>query len=95
MWTLPSSRSSPGQGAVPVDAGALDAQQDSQVDGGPAGFRVAAVAALAVAGQTLDPLQDGLSAQQAVPRLAGRVDAAGGRGGGPLQTLRRQREELY
>ena len=78
--------------SLPVDARALDAQQHAQVDRGPARLRVAAVTALAVPGQTLDPLQDGLHPDEALPRLAGRVDAAGGRGGRPLQTLRGQRE---
>ena len=70
-----------------MDAGALDAQQDAQVDGGPAGVRLAAVAALLVAGQQLDPLQDALPADAALPRLAGRIDAAGGRRGRSVQVL--------
>lgn len=64
--------------SLPVDAGALDAQQYAEVDGGPARVGLAAVAALLVARQTLDPLQDGLPSDAALPRLAGRVDAAGG-----------------
>lgn len=70
-----------------MDAGALDAQQDAQVDGGPARVGLAAVAALLVARQTLDPLQDGLPSDAAFPRLAGRVDAAGGRRSRSVQTL--------
>uniref|UniRef100_A0AAY4CB10 Uncharacterized protein n=1 Tax=Denticeps clupeoides TaxID=299321 RepID=A0AAY4CB10_9TELE len=35
--------------------------------------------------QGLDPLQDALPPGHALPRLAGRVDAAGGRRGGPVQ----------
>lgn len=68
-------------------AGALDAQQDAQVDGGPARLSLAAVAALLVAGETLDALQDALPSDAALPRLAGRVDAAGGRGGCPVEAL--------
>lgn len=54
-----------------MDAGALDAQQDAKVDGGPARVGLAAVAALLVPRQTLDPLQDGLAPGAAVPWLAG------------------------
>lgn len=73
--------------SLPVDAGALDAQQDAEVDGGPARVGLAAVAALLVARQTLDPLQDGLPSDAALPRLAGRVDAAGGRRSRSVQML--------
>lgn len=73
---------------VPVYPGALDAQQDAQVDGGPAGIGLAAVAALLVPRQTLDALQDGFAAHAALSRLAGRVDAAGGRRGRSVQVLR-------
>lgn len=69
-------------------SGALDAQQDAQVDGGPAGVGLAAVAALLVPRQTLDALQDGFAAHAALSRLAGRVDAAGGRRGCSVQVLR-------
>lgn len=62
-----------------MDAGAFDTQQDAQVDGGPAGVGLAAVAALLVPRQTLDALQDGFHSDAALPRLAGRIDAAGGR----------------
>lgn len=72
---------------VPVYSGALDAQQDAQVDGGPAGIGLAAVAALLVPRQTLDALQDGFAAHTALSRLAGRVDAAGGRRGRSVQVL--------
>lgn len=54
-----------------MNARALDTQQDAQVDGGPARFGLAAIAAVLVPGQTLDPLQDGLAADTALPRLAG------------------------
>ena len=70
-----------------MDAGALDTQQDAQVDGGPAGVGLAAVAALLVPRQTLDPLQDGVAPDAALPRLAGRIDAAGGRRGRSVQML--------
>lgn len=69
---------------LPVDPGALDAQQDAQVDGGPAGVGLATVAALLIPRQTLDALQDGFPSDAALPRLAGRVDAAGGRRGCPV-----------
>ena len=83
-----------------MDPGALDAQQHPQVDGGPAGGRLAAVRAQVVAGQTLDPLEEALPSPAhtpvprplpppALPGLAGRVDAAGGGRGGAVQTLSR------
>lgn len=60
-----------------MDAGALDAEEDAQVDGGPARVGLAAVAALLVSRQSLETLQDGVAADAALPRLAG-IDAAGG-----------------
>lgn len=72
---------------LPVDAGAFDAEQDAQVDGGPARVSLAAVAAMLVARQTLDALQDGLPSDAALPRLAGRIDAAGGRRSCSVQML--------
>lgn len=54
-----------------MDAGALDAQQDAQVDGGPARVGLTAVAALLVPRQALDALQDCLTPGAALPRLAG------------------------
>lgn len=42
---------------VPVDARALDAQQHSQVDGGPAWWALAAVTAQLIARQALHPLK--------------------------------------
>lgn len=77
-----------------MDAGALDAQQDAQVDGGPAGVRLAAVAAMLVAWQQLDPLQDALPADAALPRLAGRIDAAGGRRGRSVQVLDKKQRKV-
>ena len=86
----------------PVDPGALDAQQHPQVDGGPAGGRLAAVRAQVVAGQTLDPLEEALPSPahpsvpdslppSALPGLTGRVDAAGGGRGGAVQALSQDR----
>lgn len=72
----------------PVDAGALDAQQDAQVDGGPARVALTTVAALFVPWQALDALQDGLTPGAALPRLAGWIDAAGGRRGSSVQMLK-------
>lgn len=72
--------------SLPVDPRALDAEQHPQVDGGPAGSRLAAVAAKLIAGEALHPLQEALATSScapvspvaALPGLAGRVDAAGG-----------------
>lgn len=72
---------------MPVDAGALDAEQDAQVDGGPAGVGLAAVAALLVPRQTLDTLQDGVAPNAALPRLTRRIDTAGGRRTSSVQML--------
>lgn len=72
---------------LPVDAGALDAEQDAQVDWGPAGVGLAAVTALLVPRQTLDALQDGFPSDAALPRLTGRINAAGGRRGCSVQML--------
>lgn len=73
--------------SLPVDPRALDAEQHPEVDGGPAGSRLAAVAAKLIAGEALHPLQEALATSSgalvsplaALPGLAGRVDAAGGR----------------
>lgn len=72
---------------LPVDAGALDAQQDAQVDWGPARVGLTAVAALLVPRQTLDPLQDGLAPGTALPWLTGWIDAACGWRGCSVQVL--------
>lgn len=72
---------------VPVDARALDTQQDAQVDGGPARVGLPAVAAVLVPRLALDPLQDGLPSHAALPRLAGRIDTAGGGRGRSVQML--------
>lgn len=61
-----------------MDARALDTQQDAKVDGGPARVGLAAVTALLVPRQTLDPLQDGLTSGAALSRLAGRINTACG-----------------
>lgn len=73
----------------PVDPWALDAQKDAKVDGGPARVGLPAVAALLVSRHALDPLQDVLSSGTALARLAGRIDAADGRGGCPVQMLKK------
>ena len=51
-----------------MDAGALDAEQHTQVDAGPARVRLAAVTTLAVAGHVLHPLQHTLTLDAAFPR---------------------------
>lgn len=61
-----------------MDAGALDTQQDAQVDRCPARVGLAAVTALLVPRQTLDPLQDGFTSGAALSRLAGRINTACG-----------------
>lgn len=78
-----------------MDPRALYAQQDSQVDGGPAGGALPTVAAQFVAREALHPLEQALPASPGPPvgpvpplaELAGGVDAAGGGRGRPVQTL--------
>lgn len=78
-----------------MDPRALDAEQHSQVDGGPARSRLATVAAQLIAWKALNPLEETLptSPQSLIgplpplPRLARRVDAAGGGRGCPVQAL--------
>ena len=72
----------------PVDAGALDAEEDAQVDGGPAGVGLAAVAAMLVSRKSLDALQNGVAADAALPCLTGRINAAGGGRSRSVQVLR-------
>lgn len=80
---------------IPVDPGALYAQQDSQVDGGPAGGALSTIAAQFIAWEALHPLEQAFPASAGPPvgplptisELAGRVDAAGGGWGCPVQTL--------
>lgn len=72
----------------PVYARALDAQQDAQVDAGPAWIGLTTVAARVITRHTLHPLQHTLSPDAALPRLTGRVDAAGGGRRRPVQTLK-------
>lgn len=62
-----------------MDAGALDAEQDAQVDGGPVRVGLATVTAILIARETLYTMQDGLPPDTAFPRLAGRVHTADGR----------------
>lgn len=73
--------------AVPVDTGALDAQQNAQVDTGPARIRLTAVTALVVPRDALHSLQDGLSLHTAIPGVGGRIDAASRGGRSPVQSL--------
>lgn len=83
---------------LPVDPWALDAEQHSQVDGGPARGQLTTVTAQLVAWQALHPLEEAFSTSPNTPisplpplsGLAGRVDAAGGGRGCPVQTLQRQ-----
>ncbi len=71
--------------ALPVNAGALDAEQDAQIDAGPARVGLPTVTALLVSRQTQDTLQNALA-----PALSGLIcwvyTADGGRSG-PVQTL--------
>lgn len=81
-----------------MDPGALYAQQDSQVDGGPAGGALPTVTAQFIAREALHPLEQALPASPGpsvssltpISELAGRVNAAGGGRGRPVQTLRGQ-----
>ena len=50
-------------GTVPVDTGALYAERDAQIDAGPAGVRLATVAAAGVSRDGQDLLQGALSFQ--------------------------------
>ena len=72
-----------------MDAGALDAQRDAQVDAGPAGVRLAAVTAAGVAGDGQHLLQGALPLQGLLLGLAPRVQAPRGRGRPPVQLLER------
>lgn len=71
---------------LPVDPWALDAEQDSQVDGSPAGSRLSTVTAQIIAWQALHSLEKVFPSSPTSPlrlvpplsELAGRVDAAGG-----------------
>lgn len=71
----------------PVNPRALDAEQDAQVDAGPARVGLTAVAALLVSGQTEDTLQNALAPPTALSRLICWIYTADGGGGGPVQTL--------
>jgi len=62
--------------AVPVDTGALNAQENAQVDTGPARIRLTTVAALVVPRDALHSLQDGLSLHTALPGVGSRINAA-------------------
>lgn len=63
--------------AVPVDTGALNAQQNAQVDTGPARIRLTTVTALVIPSDALHSLQDGLSFHTALPGVGSRINAAG------------------
>jgi len=73
--------------AVPVDARALYAEGDAQVDAGPAGVRLPAVTAAGVARDGQDPLEGTLPLQGLLLGLAARVQAPRGRGRPPVQLL--------
>lgn len=72
---------------VPVDTGALNAQQNAQVDTGPARIRLTTVTALVIPRDALHSLQDGLSLPTAIPGVGGRIDAASRGGCSPVQSL--------
>lgn len=80
---------------LPVYAGALDAQQDAQVDACPAWVGLATVAAHVIPRYTLHSLQHALSPDAALSQLAGRVDAAGGGRCRPVQTLKEKIIQNY
>ena len=70
-----------------MDARALYAEGDAQVDTGPAGVRLPTVTAAGVARDGEDPLQGALPLQGLLLGLAARVQAPGGRGRPPVQLL--------
>ncbi len=73
--------------ALPVNAGALDAEQDAQIDAGPARVGLPTVTALLVSRQTQDTLQNALAPAAALSGLVCRVYTADGGRSGPVQTL--------
>lgn len=73
--------------ALPVNAGALDAEQDAQIDAGPARVGLPTVTALLVSRQTQDTLQNALAPAAALSGLVCWVDTADGGRSGPVQTL--------
>lgn len=73
--------------ALPVNAGALDAEQDAQIDAGPARLSLPTVTALLVSRQTQDTLQNALAPAAALSGLVCWVDTADGGRSGPVQTL--------
>lgn len=72
---------------VPVDTRALNAQQNAQVDTGPARIRLTTVTALVIPGYALHSLQDGLSFHTALPGVGSRINAASRWGSSPVQSL--------
>lgn len=71
----------------PVNSRALYAEGDAQVDAGPAGVRLATVAAAVVPWDGQDFLQGALPLQRPLLGLAARVQASCGRGRLPVQLL--------
>lgn len=78
----------------PVDAGALDAQRDAQVNAGPLGRRFPAVTALGIALQPLHLVHHVLV--HAAPQLPtrGGLQLGRGEGGRALQGLQRGKTEV-
>lgn len=72
---------------LPVNSRALYAEGDAQVDAGPAGIWLAAVAAAAVSWDGQDLLQGALPLQRPFLGLAARVQASCRRGRLPVQLL--------
>lgn len=66
--------------ASPVDARALDAERDAQVDAGPARVRLSTVTAAEVPRDGQDFLESGFPFERALLRLPAGVQAAGRRG---------------
>lgn len=59
-----------------MDAGALNTEQHTQVDAGPARVWLATVATLAVASHALNTLQHALALDSTFPRVRGGINAA-------------------
>lgn len=81
-------------GLVPVDARALYTEGDAQIDAGPAGIWLTAVAAAGVARDSQDLLQGALSFQWPLLRLPSRVQTPCRRRGLPVQLLAQERKCL-
>lgn len=74
---------------LPVNPRALDAEQDAQVDAGPAGVGLTAVTALLVSRQTEDTLQNAIAPPTALSWLIRWIYTADGGRSGPVQTLQK------